>query len=162
MRKSSTYAKKRSRDAWQRERYKHVNPVKQEIIQRQIKEDIERLRTGAALHAYTGANIALMGNLVGRLVFVTCYAARIHGLNETPEARILAGTANALGDLVAGHDIERQRASIIAGLGAIDRLMPQLHTMSLAAGALELDKLLAQANGMGTHDVFSALAMDPI
>ncbi len=42
---------------------------------------------------------------------------------------------------------------------AIDRLMPKLHTLSLAAGAMELDNLLHTANGMGTADVRKALGM---
>ena len=37
--------------------------------------------------------------------------------------------------------------------------MPKLHTFSLAAGSLELDKLLHTANGMGTADVRRALGM---
>ena len=54
-------------------------------------------------------------------------------------------------------------ASVAANAGeprnAIDRLMPKLHTFSLAAGSLELDNLLHSANGMGTADVRRALGM---
>ena len=119
-----------------------------------------KLRTGAALHAYTGANAQALANLAGRLVYVTCHAARLHGLGETPEARILAGTANALADLAQDpKSIEAQRGAIVSGLAAIDRLMPSLHPLSMAAGALELDQLLAQTGSMGTNDVRKALGM---
>ena len=106
------------------------------------------------------ANAQALANLAGRLVYVTCHAARLHGLGESPEARILAGTANALADLAQDPDsIERQRGAIVSGLAAIDRLMPSLHPLSMAAGALELDQLLAQTGSMGTNDVRKALGM---
>ena len=161
MRKTSTYARKRrATSAWDRGRHKHVNPVKEAYIVAGIREDVERLRTGAALHAYTGANAQALANLAGRLVYVTCHAAGLHGLGETPEARILAGTANALADIAeTPAELERQRGAVIAGLQAIDRLMPKLHTFSIAAGSLELDNLLTTASGMGTADVRRALGM---
>ena len=161
MRKTSTYARKRrATSAWDRGRHQHVNLVKEALIVAGIREDVERLRTGAALHAYTGANAQALANLAGRLVYITCHAARLHGLGETPEARILAGTANALADIAeTPAELERQRGAVIAGLQAIDRLMPKLHTFSLAAGSLELDNLLTTASGMGTADVRRALGM---
>ena len=161
MRKTSTYARKRrATSAWDRGRHQHVNLVKEALIVAGIREDVERLRTGASLHAYTGANAQALANLAGRLVYVTCHAARLHGLGETPEARILAGTANALADIAeTPAELERQRGAVIAGMQAIDRLMPKLHTFSLAAGSLELDNLLHSANGMGTADVRRALGM---
>ena len=159
MRKTSTYARKRrATSAWDRGRHQHVNLVKEALIVAGIREDVERLRTGASLHAYTGANAQALANLAGRLVYVTCHAARLHGLGDSPEARILAGTANALADIAeTPAELERQRGAVIAGLQAIDRLMPKLHTFSLAAGSLELDNLLHTANGMGTADVRRAL-----
>ena len=76
MRKTSTYTRKRrATSAWDRERRRHVNPVKEALIVAGIREDVERLRTGAALHAYTGANAQALANLAGRLVYVTCHAA---------------------------------------------------------------------------------------
>ena len=72
----------------------------------------------------------------------------------------LAGTANALADIAeTPAELERQRGAVIAGMQAIDRLMPKLHTFSLAAGSLELDNLLHSASGMGTADVRRALGM---
>ena len=47
----------------------------------------------------------------------------------------------------------------IEHLQDFDRLMPSLHTFSLAAGSLELDNLLHSSNGMGTADVRRALGM---
>lgn len=158
-RKTTAYARKRLHASdWQRVRHHSVNPVTEAVVRRQIEGDIARLRTGAALHAYAGDNVPALANLAGRLVYIVCHAARIHGLEDSPEARILAGTANALGDLAQDHDsIERQRATIISGLAAIDRLLPQLHTFSLAGGALELDRLLESGAGLGTDDVRRAL-----
>ena len=89
MRKTSTYARKRrATSAWDRGRHQHVNLVKEALIVAGIREDVERLRTGASLHAYTGANAQALANLAGRLVYVTCHAARLHGLGESPEAHL--------------------------------------------------------------------------
>ena len=76
-------------------------------------------------------------------------------------------TKNILGeDMLPLNDIaetpaelDRQRGAVIAGLSAIDRIMPKLHTFSLAAGSMELDNLLHSENGMGTADVRRALGM---
>ena len=161
MRKTSTYARKRrATSAWDRERHKHVNPVTEAVIRSRIEEDIQRLRTAVGLQAYIGEDAAMVANMAGRLVYIVCHAAGVHGLGETPEARILAGTANALADIAeTPAELERQRGAVIAGLQAIDRLMPKLHTFSLAAGSLELDNLLHTANGLGTADVRRALGM---
>lgn len=69
-------------------------------------------------------------------------------------------TQNRLARREAFAQLQRQRGAVIAGLQAIDRLMPKLHTLSLAAGALELDHLLATTAGMGTADVRRALGME--
>ena len=159
--KTTAYARKRAHhDAWQRERHKSVNPVTEAVVRQRIASDIERLRTGAQLHAFTGENAAALANLAGRLVYIVCNAAEAHGLEDSPEARILAGTANALGDLAQGDaSMEACRATIISGLTAIDRLLPHLHTWSLADGALELDALLESGAGLGTDDVRRALGV---
>ena len=161
MRKTTAYARKRShQDAWQRTRHEACNPVTEAVVRQRIEGDIQRLRTEAGLQAYMGADAARVANMAGRLVYIVCHAAGLHGLGETPEARILAGTANALADIAeTPAELDRQRGAVIAGLQAIDRLMPKLHTFSLAAGSMELDNLLHSANGMGTADVRRALGM---
>lgn len=74
-----------------------------------------------------GGDAARVSNMAGRLVFIVCHAAGHHGLGETPEARILAGTANALADIAESPaELDKQRGAVIAGLAAIDRLMPSL------------------------------------
>lgn len=161
MRKTSTYARKRARQhAFDRKRHEVINPVTEAVIRSRIEADIQRLRTDTGLQAYIGDDAARVANMAGRLVYIVCHAAGVHNLGETPEARILAGTANALADIAeTPAELERQRGAVIAGLQAIDRLMPKLHTFSLAAGSLELDNLLHSANGMGTADVRRALGM---
>ena len=161
MRKTTAYARKRAHQgAFDRQRHEVINPVTEAVIRSRIEEDIQRLRTAVGLQAYIGEDAAMVANMAGRLVYIVCHAAGLHGLGETPEARILAGTANALGDIAeTPAELERQRGAVIAGLQAIDRLMPKLHTFSLAAGSMELDNLLHTANGMGTADVRRALGM---
>ena len=112
MRKTSTYARKRAhQDAWQRTRHEACNPVTEAVVRQRIEGDIQRLRTEAGLQTYMGGDAARIANMAGRLVYVVCHAAGHHGLGETPEARILAGTANALADLAESPaSLERQRA----------------------------------------------------
>ena len=159
MKKTTAYARKRAhQDAWQRTRHEACNPVTEAVVRRRIEGDIQRLRTEAGLQTYIGGGAARIANTAGRLVYVVCHAAGHHGLGETPEARILAGTANALAELAESPaSLERQRGAIISGLAAIDRLMPELSTWALAAGALQLDHLLASTAGMGAADVRRAL-----
>ena len=159
MRKTTAYARKRAhQDAWQRTRHEACNPVTEAVVRQRIEGDIQRLRTEAGLQTYMGGDAARIANMAGRLVYVVCHAAWHHGLGETPEARILAGTANALADLAESPaSLEAQRGAVISGLAAIDRLMPELSTWALAAGALQLDQLLASTAGMGTADIRRAL-----
>ena len=159
MKKTTAYARKRShQDAWQRTRHEACNPVTEAVVRQRIEGDIQRLRTEAGLQTYMGGDAARIANMAGRLVYVVCHAAGHHGLGETPEARILAGTANALAELAESPaSLEAQRGAVISGLAAIDRLMPELSTLALAAGALQLDQLLASTAGMGTADVRRAL-----
>ena len=161
MKKTTAYARKRAHQgAFDRKRHEVINPVTEAVIRSRIEEDIQRLRTAVGLQAYIGEDAAMVANMAGRLVYIVCHAAGVHGLGETPEARILAGTANALADIAeTPAELDRQRGAVIAGLQAIDRLMPKLHTFSLAAGSMELDNLLHSASGMGTADVRRALGM---
>lgn len=158
MRKTTAYARKRAHQgAFDRKRHEVINPVTEAVIRSRIVEDIQRLRTAVGLQAYIGEDAAMVANMAGRLVYIVCHAAGVHGLGDTPEVRILLGTANALGDIAeTPAELERQRGAVIAGLQVIDRLMPKLHTFSLAAGSMELDNLLHTANGM---DVRRALGM---
>lgn len=154
-RKTSMYARKRAR-----RQHQAINPVTEAVVRSTIEEDIQSLRTDAGLQAYIGGDAARVANMTGRLVYIVCHAAGLHGLGDTPEARILAGTANALAEIAeTPSDLERQRRAVIAGLHAIDRLMPSLHTFSLAAGAIRLDQLINSTQGMGPSEVRQALGM---
>ena len=159
MKKTTAYARKRAHlGAWQGIRHEVVNPVVEAVTRSRIDADIQRLRTDTGLQAYMGGDSARIANMAGRLVYVVCHAAGHHGLGETPEARILAGTANALAEIAESPaSLEVQRGAIISGLSAIDRLMPSLSTWALAEGAMNLDQLLASTSGMGTADVRRAL-----
>ena len=162
MKKTTTYARKRARQcAFDKNRHEVINPVTEAVIRSRIEADIQRLRTDTGLQAYMGDDAARVANMAGRLVYIVCHAAGLHGLGETPEASILAGTANALADIAnTPEELDRQRGAVIAGLQAIDRLMPKLHTFSLAAGAMELDRLVNNTEGMGPKEVRQALGME--
>ena len=162
MKKTTTYARKRARQcAFDKNRHEVINPVTEAVIRSRIEADIQRLRTDTGLQAYMGDDAARVANMAGRLVYIVSFAAGLHNLGNTPEARILAGTANALADIAeTPAELNHQRGAVIAGLQAIDRLMPKLHTLSLAAGAMELDRLVNNTEGMGPKEVRQALGME--
>lgn len=162
MRKTSTYAKKRARQhAFDRKRHEVINPVTEAVIRSRIEAQVQRLRTDAGLQAFMGDDATRIASMAGRLVYIVSFAAGLHNLGNTPEASILAGTANALADIAnTPEELDRQRGAVIAGLSAIDRLMPKLDTLSLAAGAMELDRLVNNTEGMGPKEVRQALGME--
>ena len=133
------------------------NRIAQALVRARLMDQVRSLRTRAGVHAYIGNDAAQLADTMGRLVFTVAHAAGLHNLGDTPEARILLGTANALADVAATPAaLDQQRAAITSGLAAIERLLPQLHEFSLAAGALELDMLL-QHGHVGTAGVERAL-----
>ena len=143
------------------DRHEIINPVTEAVIRVRIESDIQRLRTDAGLQVFMGDDAARIASMAGRLVYIVSFAAGLHNLGNTPEASILAGTANALADIAeTPAELERQRGAVIAGISAIDRLMPKLHTLSLAAGAMELDRLINTTEGMGPKEVRQALGME--
>lgn len=143
------------------DRHEIINPVTEAVIRVRIESDIQRLRTDAGLQVFMGDDAARIASMAGRLVYIVSFAAGLHNLGNTPEASILAGTANALADIAnTPEELDRQRGAVIAGLSAIDRLMPKLHTLSLASGAMELDRLVNNTEGMGPKEVRQALGME--
>ena len=159
MRKTTTFTRKRAhQDAWAKKRHELINPVTQAVVRANIDADIERLRNSAGLHAYMGDNAQKLANLAGRVCYIVCHAARVKGLEDSPECSIIAGMAGALADIAATPGaLEQQRGAIVSGLAAIGRLMPLLDTWHMAQGAFNLDLLIHKTGGMSTGDVQRAL-----
>lgn len=131
------------------------------VFKMRIAKDLAHLRTEAGLHAFMGADAAALCNMTGRLIYITAFAVgKQWGDTDHPDARILLGAASALGDLMEHpSDLERHRSAIQSGLGAIDRLMPELSEWALAEGALRLDQLLKTTEGLTTSHVRAAMRM---
>lgn len=141
-------------------RQRPVGPVHVATVRARIEADVQRLMTAAGLHCHIGDDPHQLANLFGRVVYIVCHAARAHGLHETPEARILAGSANALADVVqTPAQLDQHRASITSGMAAAQRLLPRLDTWALVDGATELDELLAQGD-LGTGAVRRLVGME--
>ena len=155
MRKTTTFARKRAhQDAWAKKLHELINPVTQAVVRANIDADIQRLRDGAGLHAYMGDNAPELAQLAGRVCYIVCHAAKVKGINDSPECSILAGMAGALADIVESPGaLDQQRGAIVSGLAAVDRLMPLLDTWHLAQGAFDLDLLIHKTGGMSTGDV---------
>jgi hypothetical protein len=153
-RQAERIARRGTRSTPQRENERNITHslVAQALVRNRIMREVHSLRTNASLHAFTGNDASHIADRMGRLLYTVAYATNVHGLHRTPEANILRGTANALSDIAASPAaLETQRAAILAGLSAIDRLMPSLHEFSLAAGALELDQILLAGNFTTDH-----------
>lgn len=133
-RQAERIARRGARSTPQRESERNITHslVAQALVRNRIMREVHSLRTNASLHAFTGNDAAHIADRMGRLLYTVAYAATAHDLNQTPEANILAG------------------------LSAIDRLMPRLHEFSLAAGALELDQIL-MTRSFTTDDVAPVL-----
>lgn len=140
-------------------KYRASSPIEAVLLKKSIIEDVARLRTAAGLHAFMGADAGALLNLSGRLIFITAYALGKYDLEELPpEARILLGAANALGDLAERpQDVEKHRVAVQSGLSAIDRLLPELSEWALAEGALKLDEMLKQPSGLTTAHIQKAM-----
>jgi hypothetical protein len=133
------------------------NRIAQALVRVRLMDEVRQLRTRAGLQAFIGDDAAQVADAVGRMIYIVAYAAGIHNLGDTPEARVLRGTAHALGDVAATPAaLDHQRAAIISGLAAVERPAPHLHEFSLAAGAQELDRLLRQGH-VGTLLIEQAL-----
>lgn len=120
-----------------------------------VQRDVRGLQIDAGLHCWTGNNASTMVNTCGRLLYIVAFAANAAGVStDHPDLRIMRGMSEALGDLAEDlHTMERHRASIQSGLGAIDRLLPLCTLGALLDGSYELDQRLNSVRGMGTQDV---------
>ena len=158
MKKTTAHGRKLARmSEWEKQRHRFAHPVAKSCTSDFIQKEISSLRAAASFHAFFGDNAPAVVEQAGRLAYVVAYAAGLERIGHTPDARILEGAASALGDL-SEHpgDLERVRASICNGLDAIDRIRPELHSYSLAAGAINLDTIL-QERGLMVSDVRRAL-----
>ena len=129
------------------------NPVQLAIMRKYILEEVASMYRTASLHAYMGDNEPLAVNTIGRLAYIVCHAGERLGFGRTPEASIIAGMASALGDM-GEHvaTLQSQRGALIAGLAAIDRLLPKLTPDALAEGAMRLNAMLASPHGLSLSD----------
>lgn len=120
-----------------------------------VQRDVRGLQIDAGLHCWTGNNASTMVNTCGRLLYIVAFAANAAGVShDHPDLRIMRGMSEALGDLADDlHAIERHRASIQSGLGAIDRLLPLCTLAALLEGSYELEQRLNSVRGLGTNDV---------
>lgn len=158
MKKTTAHGRKLARmSEWEKQRHRFAHPVAKSCTSDFIQKEISSLRAAASFHAFFGDNAPAVVEQAGRLAYVVAYAAGLERIGHTPDARILEGAASALGDL-SEHpgDLERVRASICNGLDAVDRLLPQLAPLAMAAGALHLDEIL-QVRGLMVSDVRRAL-----
>jgi hypothetical protein len=110
--------------------------IERALIEKQWRETA----VSAQIHALIGDNSDGMVNGAGRVMFVVLGAAIAEGIShERPEIRIIRGALNAVHDQAGEPQIPAdRRASIISGLEACDRLIPELQRRSLINAACDL------------------------
>lgn len=119
----------------------------------QFMAEIGQLRFLAELQAWGGNTTPDLINVAARLVWVVLGAAAGTPLQDSPDVRIIRGAGEALGDLAQDQDLERHRASIQAGLMAIERIVNELDLHRMAVASVELERLLDEHGSMGTEDL---------
>lgn len=100
----------------------------------------------AQIHALYGDSSDGMVNAAGRVLYVVLGAAIADGFAyDHPEIRIIRGAVNAVHDQAGVAEIPAaRRASIVSGLEAVERLMPDLARRSLITAACDLTLKMKQ------------------
>lgn len=106
-----------------------------------VKRDIAHLKTTAGLHAWAGSNVSVIVHASCRLIFIALGAATLSNVSaDDVDVRILRSSINAASDLRdTPAALESHRASIKAGLIAVDRLLPRCSDYSVAEAAINLE-----------------------
>lgn len=131
-----------------------MNPWVLRQAEAQIKRDMARLQQDADWQAWVKEDNP--GGLViaaSRVLWITDAAVQASGLPvDSPDMRIIAGAANALGELATHPSrIATHRAAIQSGILAAQRLWEQVDTFTLGYAALAFDKTVIES-GIGTQD----------
>lgn len=118
----------------------HRRPGLSLIERALIEKQWHETAVSAQIHALIGDSSDGMVNAAGRVMFVVLGAAITEGIShEQPEIRIIRGAVNAVHDQAGEADIPAaRRASIVSGLEACARLIPELQRRSLITAACDL------------------------
>ena len=131
-----------------------MNPWVLRQAEAQIKRDMDRLQQDADWQAWVkDDNSADLVVAASRVLWITDAAVQASGLPlDSPDMRIIAGAANALGEL-ANHPsrLATHRAAIQSGILAAQRLWERVDAFTLGYAALAFDKTVI-ASGIGTQD----------
>lgn len=167
MKKTTAYARKRARMTLAPQDLAMIkNPVFCAVSTVSIFERLKRLQADIAISGYIGNNPTVLCDKLGAMAYIVMHGAAANGLADTPDARILLSTANALLDLRHHPDqLERHRPSIIAGTQALDRLARLIHPLDLGVAEMEMDKHIQRTGGLSVADIAALRAAndaDPI
>lgn len=116
-------------------------PKSLSLIERAIiEQQWHQTAVTAQIHALYGDSSDGMVTAAGKVLFVVLGAAMADDLDaDQVELRIIRGAVGAVHDQAGEHAIlAMRRASIVSGLEAAERLMPQLNRRSLINAACEL------------------------
>lgn len=133
---------------------KKQKPLRLHPIERQIlRRNWSQHSIDASIHALAGENTAAMMDKAGGLFWVVLHATREESspLKHSPERRIIRGAVNTLGEMSSDPTItDSRRASVWAGLQAVQRIAPQIEAEKLFVSAAVLQSIVrCRAVGIG-------------
>lgn len=139
------------------------HPIGAAILKKKVEQQIRAMQTDAMLHILIGANDAALINEAGRLAYIAAEATRLSREPEdSPDMKIVAGMANALADLAArSGPPELHRLAIQSGLLAIERLLPRCNVWSIAKAHLQVEEILASAEGLTIFHITKPKEIQP-
>jgi hypothetical protein len=136
----------------------YSNPIAQSVVRANVRQSLERIKTDSELQAYAGANVGQMVSDACMLLYSVAWAHKVKGLdNQSPDARIMRGMANALADLAQHpNQIEIHRPAVQAGIMAIERVLPDLEPLAIGVGMVDCKNLIS-SRGITAEDIHSML-----
>ena len=155
MKKTSKYARKRAHNQFDPKALARLqNPIASAMITQSFEQRMQRLQTAVALHTYTGNDARAICDLLGSASYIAMHGAAANGWSDTPDARILLGTANALAELgEKPEDLEIHRPTIMAGVQAVERLMSNIHPLDLALAQMYMEQSIVPRGGVTVEDL---------
>ena len=126
--------------------------------ERELRRSLSELKTGAELQSLFGDNAENLVRQAGILVFSVARACQLHRISaDDPDIRIMRGLAGSLEDLALHLDrLEFHRASIQAGLAAVERLIERVSIFAVGHGMLDCKAVIAD-RGFGAQDIHRML-----
>lgn len=134
-----------------------LTPKQEAAFTHEIRRQIVSLETDAGLHAWTGEDVDRILHYIGRLVFMSLFAAVRWSprLTHRPEFTSVRGLATSLSMLQAdAGQLESLRPDIQAGMLEMARLMESLPSLDLAVSSAVHEMQMERLKDHAGNDIW--------